>query len=193
MEGVIGWIQQSIDSNQMIAPVLFIAFHIIRPFLFIPVAFICITGGLLFGMTYGVVYSLIGVTLSSLLFYLVVQQTPSLFKRFERLREKMFGRHSQLNMPQVVLLRITPFIHFHLISLILIEMTRNFKEYARMSIISNLPLAFVYTTFGQWFQSLGIVHLILFLSLILILMYLIRRKEIILKWEDFFTVERTEN
>lgn len=32
MEGVIGWIQQSIDSNQMIAPVLFIAFHIIRPF-----------------------------------------------------------------------------------------------------------------------------------------------------------------
>lgn len=26
MEGVIGWIQQSIDSNQMIAPVLFIAF-----------------------------------------------------------------------------------------------------------------------------------------------------------------------
>lgn len=78
MEGVIGWIQQSIDSNQMIAPVLFIAFHIIRPFLFIPVAFICITGGLLFGMTYGVVYSLIGVTLSSLLFYLVVQQTPSL-------------------------------------------------------------------------------------------------------------------
>ena len=193
MEGVIGWIQQSIDSNQMIAPVLFIAFHIIRPFLFIPVAFICITGGLLFGMTYGVVYSLIGVTLSSLLFYLVVQHTPSLFKRFERLREKMFGRHSQLNMPQVVLLRITPFIHFHLISLILIEMTRNFKEYARMSIISNLPLAFVYTTFGQWFQALGIVHLILFLSLILILMYLIRRKEIILKWEDFFTVERTEN
>lgn len=44
MEGVIGWIQQSIDSNQMIAPVLFIAFHIIRPFLFIPVAFICING-----------------------------------------------------------------------------------------------------------------------------------------------------
>ena len=68
MEGVIGWIQQSIDSNQMIAPVLFIAFHIIRPFLFIPVAFICITGGLLFGMTYGVVYSLIGVTLSIWLF-----------------------------------------------------------------------------------------------------------------------------
>ncbi|MFC0015678.1 MULTISPECIES: TVP38/TMEM64 family protein [Allobacillus] len=193
MEGVIGWIQQSIDSHQMIAPVLFIAFHIIRPFLFIPVAFICITGGLLFGMTYGVVYSLIGVTLSSLLFYMFVQQTPSLFKRFEKLKEKMFGKHRQLNMPQVVLLRITPFIHFHLISLILIEMTRNFKEYARMSIISNLPLAFVYTTFGQWFQSLGVVHLILFLSLILVLMYLIRRKEIILKWEDFFAVERPEN
>ncbi len=191
MEGVITWVHHSVDSHHMIAPILFIALHIIRPFLFIPVAFICITGGLLFGMTYGVVYSLIGVTLSSLLFYLIVKQTPSLTQRFERLRGKLFGKHQQLNLPQLLLLRITPFIHFHLVSLILIEMTRSFREYAKLSIVSNLPLAFVYTTFGQSFQSLQPIHILIFLTAILILIYLLRRKEIIMKWEDFFAVEQT--
>lgn len=142
-------------------------FHIVRPFLFIPVAFICITGGLLFGLTYGALYSLIGVTLSSIIFYFFIKLMPKLFDRFHRLREKMFGRHHQLSLPQVLLLRVTPFIHFHLVSIILIEMTRNFKEYAKLSILSNVPLAVMYTSFGQWFQSLHLQHIFILMAMIL--------------------------
>lgn len=186
MEHVMAWAYESMNSTAYAAPMLFILFHIIRPFLFIPVAFICITGGLLFGVTYGALYSLIGVTLSSLLFYFFIRYTPSLFERLQRLREKLLGKYNRLSIPQVLLLRITPFIHFHLVSLCLIEMTRNFKEYARLSLISNVPLAVVYTSFGQWFQSLQIQYIMILLAVILILLYLLRTKEIVMKWEDFF-------
>jgi len=186
MENVIAWVNDTMNSSAYIAPMLFITFHIIRPFLFIPVAFICITGGLLFGITYGAVYSIIGITLSSIMFYFFMSQVPSFFERLHRLREKMFGKHSRLSIPQVVLLRITPFIHFHLISLCLIEMTRNFKEYAKLSVLSNVPLAVIYTSFGQWFQSLQIHHVIILLGVVLVLLYVLRTKEIVLKWEDFF-------
>ncbi|WP_091774495.1 TVP38/TMEM64 family protein [Piscibacillus halophilus] len=186
MENALAWAQETMVSTSYAAPVLFILFHIIRPFLFIPVAFICITGGLLFGLTYGAIYSLIGVTLSSIIFYFFIKLMPKLFERFHRLREKMFGKHSQLSLPQVLLLRVTPFIHFHLVSILLIEMTRNFKEYAKLSILSNVPLAVVYTSFGQWFQSLQLHHLLVLLAVILLMFYFLRKKEIVMKWEDFF-------
>ncbi|MGM8215559.1 TVP38/TMEM64 family protein [Bacillaceae bacterium W0354] len=186
MENIMAWAHESLDSTAYVAPMLFIFFHIIRPFLFIPVAFICITGGLIFGITYGALYSLIGVSLSSIIFYFFIRHIPSLFKRFSRLREKMFGKHSRLSVPQVVLLRVTPFIHFHLVSLCLIEMTRSFKEYARLSIITNVPLAVLYTSFGQWFQKLHFQHVLIVLGTILVLFYLLRTKEIVMKWEDFF-------
>ncbi|MFD2639897.1 TVP38/TMEM64 family protein [Piscibacillus salipiscarius] len=187
MENALAWAQGTMESAPYVAPMLFIFFHIVRPFLFIPVAFICITGGLLFGLTYGALYSLIGVTLSSIIFYFFIKLMPKLFDRFHRLREKMFGRHHQLSLPQVLLLRVTPFIHFHLVSIILIEMTRNFKEYAKLSILSNVPLAVMYTSFGQWFQSLHLQHIFILMAMILLVFYLLRKKEIVLKWEDFFS------
>ncbi|TFB24986.1 TVP38/TMEM64 family protein [Filobacillus milosensis] len=187
MENIVAWAQESLTTTSYAAPVLFIVFHLIRPFLFVPVAFICITGGLIFGLTYGAIYSLIGVTLSSLVFYFFIKQMPNLFYRFHRLREKMFGKHRQLSFPQVMLLRVTPFIHFHLVSIFLIEMTRNFKEYAKLSILSNLPLAVLYTSFGQWFQALKVHHIFVLLGLVLIVFYLLRKKEIVMKWEDFFS------
>ncbi|WP_188206370.1 TVP38/TMEM64 family protein [Alkalibacillus aidingensis] len=189
MEDIISLVDEFDHHTALLAPAVFILFHIIRPFLFIPVAFICITGGLFFGITYGAIYSLIGVTLSSILFYFLMQSMPSLSARFSRLREKMFGQHQQLSVPQVILLRVTPFIHFHLISLLIIEMTRNFKEYTKLSVLSNIPLAIIYTTFGQWIQSLQWPYIITLLIVILMLFYLLRRKEIVVKWEDFFATQ----
>ncbi|GEL76823.1 TVP38/TMEM64 family protein [Tenuibacillus multivorans] len=186
MENILVWVQDSLQTTSYAAPMLFIIFHIIRPFLFVPVAFICITGGLIFGLTFGAIYSLIGVTLSSLIFYFFIKLMPKLFARFHRLREKMFGKHSRLSLPQVMLLRITPFIHFHLVSICIIEMTRNFKDYAKLSVLSNVPLAVFYTSFGQWFQSLRWEYILILLGFILIMFYLLRKKEIVMKWEDFF-------
>src|SRR5690625_6914111 len=58
-----------VEAGGLFAPLLFISFHLLRPLLFIPVIFICITGGVLFGAVAGSLYSVIGITLSSILFY----------------------------------------------------------------------------------------------------------------------------
>src|SRR6476620_11095210 len=70
-----------IQSGTIFAPVIFILFHVARQVLFIPVAVVCMTGGLLFGPLSGTIYSIIGLTLSSLVFYGVSRKVPKLTAR----------------------------------------------------------------------------------------------------------------
>ncbi|WP_027964656.1 TVP38/TMEM64 family protein [Halalkalibacillus halophilus] len=186
MEHAMTWVQDHYHQSAIFAPIIFIFFHLIRPFLFIPVALLCITGGLLFGTTHGSIYSFIGVTLSSVFFYLMTYHVPFIAKRFQQMKQQLFGNHASISTPQLIILRITPFVHFHLISLLIIEMTRNFKEYAKLSILSNIPLAVVYTSFGTWFQRLDWPYIIALFVVIASLLYLFRRKEMIVTWQDFF-------
>lgn len=177
-----------IETGGLFAPILFISFHLLRPLFFIPVVFICISGGILFGAVAGTLYSVIGITLSSVMFYGFIQRMPKTFKRLVNLKKKLVGRDSEFTTPQITLLRLVPFIHFHLLSLCLIEITTGFKEYAKSSLVSNIPLAFVYTSVGQWISSLSPLYILAFLVVLLPLIYILRRKEIIIKWKDFFQV-----
>ncbi|PMU47328.1 alkaline phosphatase, partial [Pseudomonas sp. GP01-A3] len=78
---------------------------------------------------------------------------------------------------QIAVLRLVPFIHFHLLSLCLIQISEGFKDYAKSSLLSNIPLAFVYTSIGQWISSLSPLYLFFCLIALLPLIYLLRRKE----------------
>ncbi|SHG34109.1 TVP38/TMEM64 family protein [Ornithinibacillus halophilus] len=182
------YIMTFIETGGLFAPILFIGFHLLRPLFFLPVVFICISGGILFGATLGTVYSLVGITLSSILFYMIIQWMPKTLNRFMSLKQKIIGNNRQLTTSQVTLLRLVPFIHFHLLSLCLIEISGNFREYAKSSIVSNIPLALVYTSIGQWISTLSPYYILIFLAALLPFIYLLRRREIIIKWEDFFQV-----
>lgn len=175
-----------LETSGFFAPLLFIGFHLLRPLFFLPVAFICVSGGILFGAITGSVYSIIGVTLSSLIFYKMSQWMPKTLKKLVRVKQKLFGKHSGFSTGQIALLRLIPFIHFHLMSLIIIEMSANFKDYMKTSFYSNIPLAVVYTSVGQWIASLSPIIMTSFLLLLLPLLYIMRRKEIVIKWNDFF-------
>ncbi|GGJ84574.1 hypothetical protein GCM10007063_03870 [Lentibacillus kapialis] len=175
-----------IETGGLFAPVLFISFHLLRPLFFLPVVFICISGGILFGTVAGTLYSVIGITLSSLIFYAIIQWMPNTYAKLVNLKQKLMGNHSEFTTSQIALLRLVPFIHFHLLSLCLIEISPNFREYTKSSVLTNIPLALVYTSAGQWLSNLSSVSILLFLLLLLPLIYLLRRKEIIIKWNDFF-------
>jgi len=177
-----------IQMSGLFGTILFISFHLFRSFLFIPVVFICITGGIMFGPLYGTIYSVIGITLSSILFYGIVGKVPRSFKRLLHLKEKVFGKQAQMTTSQVAILRLVPFIHFHLLSICLIEVTRGFKEYTKSAFFSNIPLAFVYTTLGNWVSNLTPIQVTLFFILLMFIIYLLRKKEIRIKWNDFFQV-----
>ncbi|MFD2211117.1 TVP38/TMEM64 family protein [Virgibacillus halophilus] len=175
-----------IEHGGILAPVLFIGFHLLRPLFFLPVVFICVTGGVLFGTLAGSVYSIIGITLSSIVFYGIIQWMPKTIRKLTRIREKLMGKNSGLTTSQVAVLRLVPFIHFHLLSLCLIEMSANFKDYTKASLFSNIPLALVYTTLGQWISSMSPLYISVVLLLLLPFLFMLRRKEIIIKWQDFF-------
>jgi uncharacterized membrane protein YdjX (TVP38/TMEM64 family) len=186
MEQFGSYLMTYIEMGGLFAPVLFISFHLLRPLFFLPVIFICVSGGILFGTVAGTIYSLIGITLSSITFYGIVRWMPKTMKKLLGLKEKLFGSKSALTTPQVALLRLVPFIHFHLLSVCLIEVSAGFKDYTKSSLLSNIPLALVYTSIGKWMQNLSAVHIALCLLALLPLIYLLRRKEISMTWHDFF-------
>ncbi|SET78577.1 Uncharacterized membrane protein YdjX, TVP38/TMEM64 family, SNARE-associated domain [Salinibacillus kushneri] len=186
MEQLTSWVFTIVESSGMFAPVLFIGMHLLRPLIFMPVAFICVSGGILFGMVSGTIYSVIGITLSSIFFYRFLVFMPKTFKRLVRLKTKILGKQRQISKGQIVLLRLMPFIHFHLLSLCILEISRNYKEYFKLSLLSNVPLAVIYTSFGQWIASLSPMIMGAVVIAILPMIYLLRQKEIVVRWEDFF-------
>ncbi|MCF6408725.1 TVP38/TMEM64 family protein [Pseudalkalibacillus salsuginis] len=179
-----------LGKSGALAPVLFIFLHILRQFLFIPVGFICILGGVVFGVVFGTIYSIIGVTLVSVYFYALVKSLPKSFSKVMYMKEKWFGKRSELSIGQITILRLVPFLHFHLISLCIIEIARNFKDYTKLSIFTNVPLAIVYTSFGSWLNQLTLYWMISILCILAVLFYALRRKEWVYKWRDFFAEAR---
>lgn len=175
-----------LETSGIFAPLLFIGFHLLRPLFFLPVAFICVSGGIIFGAVTGSVYSIIGVTLSSIMFYKMSQWMPRTIKKLIHLKQKLFGKHAGFSTSQIALLRLVPFIHFHLLSLMIIEMTTGFREYMKTSFYSNIPLAVVYTTVGQWLSTLSPVIMGPLILALLPIIYLLRKKEIVISWNDFF-------
>ncbi|MFD1362217.1 TVP38/TMEM64 family protein [Lentibacillus salinarum] len=182
------YIMMFIETGGLFAPILFISFHLLRPLFFLPVVFICISGGVLFGAVAGTLYSVIGITLSSIIFYGLIRWMPKTLGKLVLLKQKLMGTGSELTTSQIALLRLVPFIHFHLLSLCLIEVSENFRDYTRSSLLTNIPLAFVYTSVGKWLSNLSPFYILVFLLTLLPFIYLLRRKEIFIKWDDFFQV-----
>src|SRR5690625_252274 len=181
-------LQLSIEAVGIFAPILFISFHLLRPFLFLPIILICIIGGVIFGTLAGTFYSIIGITISCIVFYGIIQKLPRTLKVFSRYKQKFIGKHTQLTTAQVTLLRLIPFIHFHALSLFLIETSNDFREYTKVSLFSSIPLAIVYTTIGRWLSELSPWQIASIILLFLPLLYALRHKYKTIKWDDFFQV-----
>nr|WP_249310362.1 VTT domain-containing protein [Bacillus sp. FJAT-49736] len=175
-----------VESSAVLAPFLFILFHILRQFLFIPVAVVCMAGGILFGSLLGIAYSLIGLLLLSALSYVLFKKIPKTYEKLIKLKQKWFGHRAKLTVGQIAILRLIPFIHYQLLSVCLLERTRNFKDYMKGSVITNLPLVFFYTVFGQFISRFTPGMIVMILLALSILFYILREKVIVMKWREFF-------
>ena len=83
-------------------------------------------GGILFGSLLGTIYSLIGLLLSSACFYFLIGRFPKTHERISQLKRKWFGEYRNLTVAQTAVLRLIPFIHFHLLNFCLMEKNRQF-------------------------------------------------------------------
>ncbi|MFD2446288.1 TVP38/TMEM64 family protein [Bacillus sp. CGMCC 1.16607] len=177
-----------VESVGILAPLAFILFHLLRQFLFIPVAVVCIAGGVLFGTVFGTIYSLVGLTMVSVLFYFVVNKMPRTYEKLSKIKGKWFGPYRNLTISQIAILRLIPFIHFHLMNFCLLQRKKSLKEFVWGSLYSNLPLAFFYTIFGQFISRFTPTMILIILFALTMLVYLLREKMSIIKWKEFFKV-----
>lgn len=171
-------IEAFIDHAGWLAPALFVVLHIIRPILFIPVIVICVVGGVVFGFVQGAILSLIGLSLMSLISYKIVFRLPKLHRKIADLKEKMFQDRA-ITVSQVMVLRVMPFVHFHLLSFYLMEMTKNIREYMYYSILGLIAPAIIYTAFGEAISAFPwYITICFFLILILIYFFIDRRNKV---------------
>jgi uncharacterized membrane protein YdjX (TVP38/TMEM64 family) len=173
------------QSGSAFTPFIFIAFHLLRQPLFIPVFVICIAGGVLFGPVFGTIYSIIGLTLSNILFYFIIGKFPKTKNKLLRLKDKLLGSR-RLNSPQIAILRLLPFIHYYLLSLCLMESNKGIKNYLYTSFLTNIPLAFIYTVFGHSIASFSPTITIVILLLLTVLLYLFRERQNAVSWKELF-------
>lgn len=165
------------STHFIIAPLFFIILHVIRPILFIPVVLICIAGGLIFGIIPGIILSIIGLLLSSLSFHIVAKNLPSLTKRLIKMKHKLIGKDAHFSTGQITILRLIPFIHYHLLSFMIYESSTEFKSYFLTSLYTIIPMSVVYTTIGQSITSFSpFVSYAMILS-ILPLLFAFRKKD----------------
>ncbi|WP_078555441.1 TVP38/TMEM64 family protein [Bacillus alkalicellulosilyticus] len=194
MEQATETIFRFIEESGWLAPVFFILFHMFRQLLFIPVLLVCLIGGYLFGIVHGTVYSLIGMTIVSMSFYYIVQLFPSILPKIRKIKAKWFGdeEHS-FHISQLMIIRLMPFIHFHLTSLYLVESTKSLKEYTKLSFYSLIPAAFTFTAFGHIISELPVFVAGGLVVILGVMFYLIGRKDIMLKCNEWISARFSQH
>ncbi|HAQ08048.1 MAG TPA: alkaline phosphatase [Bacillus bacterium] len=175
-----------VESGGWYAPALFILFHILRQFLFIPPAVVCIAGGLLFGILPGIIYSLIGLSAASIVFFILIEKVPETMNKLSKLKKRLFGPYRDLTISQVALLRLIPFINYHLLSFCLFDRKRNFNGFMRASFFANIPFVIFYTAFGEYIGHFNVIWAFIMIGAILIFAYMLREKIAFIKWREFF-------
>lgn len=174
------------EVGGVFAPIAFIFFHIIRQFLFIPVTLVCMAGGFLFGSLFGTIFSLFGLMLSSICFYFIIEKLPKTRDKLFRLKGKWFGEYLNITVTQTAILRLIPFVHFQLLNFCLIEKNRSYNGYLKDCLLTNLPLAFFYSVFGEFISGFTPSLIVIILFSLLVLAYVFREKMSIIKWKEFF-------
>ncbi|WAA10192.1 TVP38/TMEM64 family protein [Fervidibacillus albus] len=175
-----------LEMSGIFAPIAFIVFHTLRPFLFIPVVVVCLAGGLLFGTVFGSVFSLVGLTLSSFVLYLLLILFPGVTNKLSSIKQRWFGPYTKFTPGQITVLKLIPFIHFQLLSFCLFEHRKNFSEYATLSFLTNIPVVIFYTTFGQFLKQFTPFIILLILLALTVFIIVFRERMVVIKWNEFF-------
>lgn len=175
-----------VESGSWFAPVLFVFLHVFRQFIFIPPAVVCVAGGLLFGVVPGIIYSMIGLTGASILFYFLMKKIPDTMQKLTRWKQRLVGRFRDLTVTQVALLRLIPLIHYQLLSFCLYERKKDLKDFLLASFLANIPFVIFFTIFGERIGDFDALAGSIEIIGLLLLTYLFREKITLIKWREFF-------
>jgi uncharacterized membrane protein YdjX (TVP38/TMEM64 family) len=112
----------------------------------------------------------------SLFFYAFIDRMPKTQERLVKIKNRWFGEFRNLTVGQITVLRLIPFVHYHLLNFCLMQRKQSFKEYMKASLLTNLPIAFFYTIFGEYISRFTPSLILCFLITLNILVYLLRER-----------------
>ncbi len=182
----LAFLMAATESGGMFMPFLFILLHLLRPVFFIPAAVVCAAGGMLFGTAAGMFYSLIGLLLSSFQFYIFINNMPKTNKKLNELKVKWFGEDRNLTAGQIAVMRLLPFVHYHLLNFCLLQKNKSLLSFMKASFFVNLPPAFLYTAFGENIKRFSPPAVLFFIFFLSVLIYILRDRKTVIKWREFF-------
>lgn len=172
--GTIETIENVIHSYGWYGPIIFIALHVLRSFLFIPVTALCIAGGILFHGLFGTLYSMIGLTIGSVALYVMFMFFP-LERYLLKKKKRVFTE--PLSLKKVILIRLLPFAHYNLVSLWIKRETKRFPPYFKFMFLSNIPIVIIYSLLGEVILLLSYEKVIMITLLLILIIYLFWRQD----------------
>ncbi|QJD87084.1 TVP38/TMEM64 family protein [Cohnella herbarum] len=164
-----------------LAPVLYVAMYIARPFILFPASVLSMAGGLAFGTWFGMLYTLIGAVTGAVLSFLLARKIGGGFfrgkedPRLVKIEQAMERRGFMM----VLLFRIAPFVPFDLVSYAAGVARVPLRAFLPATIIGTLPGTFAYNflgaslTKGSW-RDFGIAACVF--AVALAVPFLFRRK-----------------
>ncbi len=154
-------IKTFIDSQGVLAPLIFMSIYAIAPVVFFPNVILTLIGGALFGLFYGTVYVLIGCTIGSTLAFLTGRY----------LAQKWVEENAQGHIVKikdgidkhgwkfVAFTRLFPFFPFTILNFVFGLTKISTLSYTISSFIFMSPLVIFYVYLGQKAMELSLKHL----------------------------------
>lgn len=142
--------------------------------MFIPVTALCIAGGILFHGLFGTIYSMIGLTIGSVILYVMFLFFP-LERYLLKKKKKVFSE--PLSLKKVILIRLIPFAHYNLVSLWIKRETKRFPPYFKFMLVSNIPIVIIYSFLGEVILLLSYEKVIMITLMLIIIIYLVWRQD----------------
>lgn len=169
-----GEIRDYIVQFGWLAPVVYIVLFTVRPLILFPTSVLSVAGGLAFGTLPGVVYTVIGATLSALVaYYVAVRYGDRFLSHFESDGyEKIQHKIEEDGFFYVLILRLIPLVNFDLVSYAsgLAKVKR--PAYILATMVGMIPGAFANNFLGSSLAS-GDMKMVLFALAVLIVLTLV--------------------
>jgi uncharacterized membrane protein YdjX (TVP38/TMEM64 family) len=159
-------VREAVMAWGALAPVIFIGFFALRPFLLFPTVLLFMGGGLVFGALWGTLYAAVGGTLGAVVTFAVARALGREFvqarirNRFPRLDEQRWGPGLVFVLNLVPIVPITAINYGAGLSRIRIAPFV-------MAVVAGLtPRAFAYTFFGSSLEEIGSTRFVLAILLL---------------------------
>ncbi len=147
IESVKEWIQ----GKGVLAPLFFIVLYIVSTVFLIPGSILTLLGGLIFGVTMGTLWVLVGANIGALLAFLIARYVAResiqrwILKKAMKIEEKIQAGGFYI----VFWLRLIPALPFNILNYALGLTSVTLKDYVLASLLGMIPGTFVYVSLGN--------------------------------------------